>query len=71
MRTTEIATLRTSRTHYSAEEAAKGSLTVGDLMDLLSSLDEDTVVVYSNDNGYTYGRISFDCLESHDEDVYN
>jgi hypothetical protein len=54
-----VVTIETSRTDYSAKAAAERSLTVGELIEMLSEYDENTKVVFSNDNGYTYGRISF------------
>lgn len=68
-----VVTIETSRTDYSARAAAERSMTVGELIEMLSEYDEKTKVVFSNDNGYTYGRISFgicdevDCEEP-DED---
>ena len=55
---TEIITLNTTRTDYGAKEAALRSITVGELISLLEQYDEDSKVIFSNDNGYTYGRIS-------------
>lgn len=52
-----IVTLETQRTAYSAKEAAKNTLTVGELISYLEQYDEGTPVVFSNDNGYTYGSI--------------
>lgn len=52
-----ITIIHTTRTHYSAEEAAKYSITVADLISALEQYDEDTKVVFCNDNGYTYGEI--------------
>lgn len=52
-----IVTLDTTRTNYSAMEAAKDTLTVGELIEYLEQYDESTPVVFSNDNGYTYGSI--------------
>lgn len=57
--TTTIVTLEATRTDYSAEEASKRSLTVGKLIKILEQYDEDTPVVFSNDGGYTYGRMSW------------
>ena len=34
------------------------TLTVGELMDILSEYDEDTPIYLNNDNGYTYGSIT-------------
>ena len=34
------------------------TLTVGELIELLSAYDDDTLVYLRNDNGYTYGSIT-------------
>ena len=36
----------------------RSTMTVGELIDMLSDYDEDTPVYTSHDNGYTYGGIS-------------
>lgn len=53
-----IVTLEATRTDYSAKEAARRTLTVGELIEYLEQYDESTPVVFSNDNGYTYGNLS-------------
>ena len=35
-----------------------GTMTVGELIDILSQYDEDQPVYIRNDNGYTYGNIT-------------
>ena len=57
-----IVTLEATRTDYSAKEAALSSLTVGELISYLQEYDEDSKVVFSNDNGYTYGRLRSGCI---------
>lgn len=60
--------LETRRTAY-APSQIKRTLTVGDLISQLEQYDDDTPVVYSNDNGYTYGQLYFDDVhEYYDED---
>lgn len=54
----EIIGIWTSRDTYSAEESARDSITIGELIRELENYDEDAKVVFVNDNGYTYGRIS-------------
>ena len=49
------------------------TMTVGELIDMLSGYDEDTPVYLNNDNGYTFGSIddmSFEerCTDEEDED---
>ena len=54
-----IIVLKTNRSEYSVKEAAKGSITVGDLIEILRNChDLDAPIVFSNDNGYTYGYIT-------------
>jgi len=60
----EIVTLSTSRDAYDIREAAKYSMTVGDLISYLKRMDEDSPVVFSNDNGYTYGTVCSECIDS-------
>ena len=36
------------------------TLTVGELIDILSDYDDDTPVLFSNDHGYTYGSMTED-----------
>lgn len=61
-----IATLETTRTHYSATSAAERTLTVGELRELLDQFDDDTPVVFRNDNGYTYGSLDWDAVSEID-----
>lgn len=52
-----IVTLEATRTDYSAREAARETITVGELISYLEQYDENSPVVFSNDNGYTYGYL--------------
>lgn len=61
-----IVTLDTQRTGYSIEEVAQRTMTVGELISYLEQYDEDTPVVYCNDNGYTYGEIKHYCIGEHE-----
>lgn len=54
----DIVALRTNRDYYDVREAAEYSLTVNELIDILSNYSGDAKVVFSNDNGYTYGVVS-------------
>ena len=63
----EIVKLYTSRDEYDIRLAAERSLTVGELIDELKRMDENAKVVFDNDNGYTYGYV---CSESVDSDMY-
>ena len=56
------------RNGYSPEQCGT-TLTVGELIELLSEYDEDRPVYLRNDNGYTYGSITaYDMAESEDLD---
>lgn len=55
----KIAILKTNRSEYSIKEAANSSITVRELIEYLEdNLDPDSRIVFSNDNGYTYGYIT-------------
>ena len=55
----KIAILKTNRSEYSIKEAADYSITVRELIEYLQdNLDLDMPIVFSNDNGYTYGYIT-------------
>lgn len=43
---------------YDTEQCGR-TLTVGELIELLQDLDEDSPVYLKNDNGYTYGSITY------------
>ena len=58
-----IATLKTNRSEYSIQDAAQRSLTVGELIRELGQLDENAKIVFSNDNGYTYGYVTESCVD--------
>ena len=57
-----ISTLRES---YGKDEVR--TLSVGDLISLLSDYDEDALVVLSFDNGYTYGGVRYDMVYEEDD----
>lgn len=52
-----IVTLKTNRDYYDAKECAENSISVGEFMDMLSNYPTDAKIVFSNDNGYTYGVV--------------
>ena len=45
------------RNGYNPEQCGR-TLTVGELIELLSELDEDAQVFLKNDNGYSFGSIT-------------
>ena len=68
-----VVIFNTGRDTYGKEEAMNESITVGELIDKLKIMDEDAKVIYSNDNGYTYGfvrsgRIVEEYVETEEED---
>ena len=71
-----IITLSTSRDAYDIRDAARDSITVGELIDELKRCDEDAKVVFSNDNGYTYGAldtrytVDSECVKTQEEEEY-
>jgi len=46
------------RQAYSIKQVADSAVTVGALIEMLEEYDEDTIVVLSHDNGYTFGSIN-------------
>ena len=52
--------MHTGRDCYDIEFAKERTMTVGELIEELSQYDEDDLIVYCNDNGYTYGYITDD-----------
>ena len=57
-----IVVLNTTRTHHRETDAALRTLTVRDLIELLEQYDEDDKVIFSNDGGYTYGRLDWETV---------
>lgn len=54
--------LKTNRSEYDANSAAKCSMTVGELIEVLENFRQTDKIVFSNDNGYTYGYVDEDCV---------
>lgn len=52
-----MVTLETTRDGYSPEQVEYKTCTVGELISYLQQYDEDEKIIFSNDNGYTYGAI--------------
>lgn len=66
----EILILDAEREGYSVGQI-KRTVTVGELIEILSEYDEDTPIYLSHDRGYTYGGIResrFHVEEQEDED---
>ena len=49
------------REHYGPDKCE--TMTVGQLIELLSQFDADTPIIATHDNGYTYGGIRKDLFE--------
>ena len=61
-----IVTLNTNRYEYDIRDAAASSITVRELIDELErNYNEEDKIVFSNDNGYTYGYVTEDRLQEH------
>ena len=59
--------LETTRNGYDTCQCGT-TLTVGELIGILLDYDEDTPVYFSNDNGYTYGRLTWDTIQEKEND---
>lgn len=60
--------IKGKRNGYDTEQCGK-TLTVGELIEFLQEFDEESPVYLNNDNGYTYGSITYeDITEENDED---
>ena len=53
----DIVILHTNRDDYDIEKCADKSLSVGEVIGILSRYPDDAKVVFSNDRGYTYGVV--------------
>jgi len=60
-----IITLNANRSEYDIRDAADYSMTVGELIEELRNYDEGAKIVFSNDNGYTYGYVGAGYIDSH------
>lgn len=61
-----IVTLNTNRSEYDIRDAAARSMTVRELIDELEcNYNENDKIVFSNDNGYTYGYIGAGYIDTH------
>jgi len=61
----EILIMDTRRNGYSPDQCNK-TITVGELIEILSEYDEDTEIYTSHDKGYTYGNITSRDFETMD-----
>ena len=67
-----VLTIDGRRTGYTINQVLtyENTLTVGELKEYLEGFDDDTPVLINNDNGYTYGEITYDSFKDEvtDED---
>lgn len=64
------------RTGYSIDQVVNAAMTVGDLRAMLEDMEDDTLIICSHDNGYTYGSLSrcvsiYEEHESEDEEEFD
>ncbi len=59
--------MEAERTGYAPDQIRR-TMTVGELIDLLSQYDEDTPVYTSQDNGYTYGGINWNSFREDEKE---
>lgn len=63
MRKEKVVFVEGRRDGYGVDQIINNSMTVRELIDYLTlNFDEDSVVMLSNDNGYTYGTITEDSV---------
>lgn len=58
--------INTNRDGYAPYQCGS-TMTVGELIEYLEQFDEDTEVMFKNDNGYTYGSINENDFEVGEE----
>ena len=67
-----VVVIEARREAYSKGSVARRTMSVLELINLLEHYDDDALVVFSHDNGYTYGGVHEsdieDCIVSIDED---
>lgn len=56
--------LKTNRSAYAPEQIEKNTITVGELIDLLECENRNEKIVFSNDDGYTYGYINESVIDN-------
>lgn len=58
--------IKGKRNGYAPDQCGR-TLTVGELIEILSEFDEDRPVYLCNDNGYTYGSITENDLSASED----
>ena len=64
-----ILTIEAAREGYSPDQI-RDTMTVEDLRRLLEDYEDDTPIYISNDNGYTFGGISWDAIHEMQADDF-
>ena len=64
-----VLTIKVRRTGYSIEQVYDMTMTVGQLIEALEGYDKDTPVLLNNDNGYTYGEITWSSFRNEVEEL--
>ena len=64
-----VLTIDGRRTGYTIEQVYDMTMTVGQLIAELEGYDEDMPVLLNNDNGYTYGEITWDSFREEQEEL--
>jgi hypothetical protein len=59
-----VVVIEARREAYSKGEAARGTMSVLELINLLEHYDDDALVVFSHDNGYSYGGVNESDIKS-------
>lgn len=62
----EFVQIEVARQGYSPSDVARKTLTVAELRETLDNYPDDMPVIFSHDNGYTYGGIGYsDITDGH------
>ena len=64
-----ILTIEAAREGYSPDQI-RSTMTVGDLKELLEAYEDDTPIYISNDNGYTFGGITWESIHEMQTDDF-
>ena len=59
----QVIIIEAEREGYSVDQICR-TMTVGELKEVLDQWDDNTPIYLSHDNGYTYGGIKYDSIDS-------
>lgn len=62
-----VLTIDGRREGYAIDQI-ENTMTVGELIECLQQYDEDTPIMLNNDNGYTYGSITWSSFREEEDD---